>query len=163
MKKFLVAMIALATLSGGGWVVSLAARAAPDGKDRPEFGSPMAKAHPEQAKAMLAALNEMWAVDAAAQETTGRGIFSSAEETYCWSRRTLEAERALAGTQQDDLAALLNHWQRMEQVYRQVHALYETGSKGGEHERLARTKYYRAEAELWLVAAGGRVPDERLK
>lgn len=163
MKKLLVTLIALATLPGGGLLVSLAARAAPDAKDRPEFGSPMAKAHPDQATAILAALKEMWAVDAAAEESRGGGIFASAEEIYRWSRRTLEAERALAGTQQDDLAALLKHWQRMEQVYRQVKALYETGTKGGEKEREAAAKYYRAEAELWLVAAGGKLPDDRLE
>jgi hypothetical protein len=163
MKKFLVAMIALATVSGGGWLLSLAAHAAPDTKDRPEVGSPIAKAHPEQAKATLAALKEMWDVDAALQETTGQRIFSSAEEIYCWSRRTMEAERALAGTKKDDRTALLSHWQRMEQIYRKIHALYETGSKGGDKERLAAAKYYRAEAELWLVAAGGTVPDDRLK
>lgn len=43
-----------------------------------------------------------------------------------------------------------------------VKALYSTGAKGGGTENLARAKYYRAEAELWLVEAGGNVPKERL-
>lgn len=74
----------------------------------------------------------------------------------------LEAERALAETKEAEQAAALNHWKRMEQVYRQVKALFDTGTKGGESENVAAAKFYRAEAELWLVAAGGKVPEVRL-
>lgn len=41
-------------------------------------------------------------------------------------------------------------------------ALFDSGTKGGEAEKLVRAKFYRAEAELWLVEAGGTVPDETL-
>lgn len=123
----------------------------------------MAQAHPTEAKAMLAHVKQLWDVDAAATESPGRSIFRNAEEVHLWSCRLLEAERALADTRQDDRAAVLNHWRRMEDTYRKIKALFDTGAKGGETDRLAAARYYRAEAELWLAAAGGSLPEDRLE
>jgi hypothetical protein len=39
----------------------------------------------------------------------------------------------------------------MEHLYRKVDSLFVSGAKGGEPEKLGEAKYYRAEAELWLV------------
>jgi hypothetical protein len=44
-----------------------------------------------------------------------------------------------------------------------IKTLFDGGIKGGEPDKVAAAKYYRAEAKLWLVEAGGTVPDDRLE
>lgn len=121
---------------------------------------PIAKAHPTEARAVLAAANAYWD-EKMSEYGSGLDFFAGTEGIHLWSCRIMEAERALADTQQEEQAALLSHWQRMDSAYRQVKALYVTGAKGGEADRFAAAGYYRAEAELWLVAAGGTVPQHR--
>ncbi|HVX15578.1 MAG TPA: hypothetical protein VHC22_30610 [Pirellulales bacterium] len=145
-----------------GLTVSFAARDEADAEPHREYGSAAAKAHPAEAKAVLAAANGYWDARMATQVTGGPN-FKDAEELHLWSSRLFAAERVLAETEEGEQAAALGHWKRMEQLYHKVKALFDTGTKGGETEKLAAAKYYRAEAELWLVEAGGRVPEDRLE
>ncbi|HVA46403.1 MAG TPA: hypothetical protein VNH11_08520 [Pirellulales bacterium] len=160
MKKPLLLTLALVVLSAGGVAVSFGARDDANDKSGSGYGSAAAKAHPAEAKAVLAAANDFW--DAMmAMQATGTATFS--EDLHLGSCRLLNAERALADTQEAEQAAQLAHWQRMEDIYRKIKALFDTGTKGGEPDKLAAARYYRAEAELWLVEAGGTVPGDRLK
>jgi hypothetical protein len=155
MKKSFTFVFALAAILAGAFALNLSARE--EASDRPttEFGSAMAKAHPKQARAMLGAAQK--AVEATkASYDVGTETLTNLHE---WSRRLLFAERALADTNEEDLAALLAYWKRTKQTYLKVRALYTTGTKGGEAEKFAAASYYLAEAELWLVAAGGTVPE----
>lgn len=122
--------------------------------------STIAKAHPAEARAVLAAANAFWD-EKMSEYGSEIEFFSGTEGIHLWSCRIMEAERALADTKDEDQAAVLSHWQRMDSAYRQVKALFVAGVKGGEADRFAAAVYYRAEAELWLVAAGGRVPQDR--
>jgi hypothetical protein len=79
---------------------------------------------------------------------------------YVWSRRWLEGERALARTDAEEIAALQAHRQRMLQLMKKIRALYITGTKGGETEKFAATKFYLAEADAWLWTARNRGLDE---
>ena len=121
-----------------------------------EFGSPMAKAHPEQAKAILAAAEKAWEANQASYEVGTQTLAN----VHHWSRQLLLAQRALADTNEEDLAALVAYWKRSKSIYLKVRALYTTGTKGGETEKFAEATFYLAEAELWLIDAGGEVPDE---
>lgn len=121
-----------------------------------EFGSTMAKAHPDQARAMLAAARKTWEATNASYEI---GTTTLANVHY-WSLRLLLAERALAGTKEQDLAALLDYWKRTKKTYLKVRALYNSGTRGGQAELFGAASYYVAEAELWLLDAGGAIPDE---
>ena len=79
---------------------------------------------------------------------------------YVWSRRWLEADRALARSDADEIAALEAHRRRMRQLMMKIRAMYVTGTKGGEIERFAATKFYLAEADAWLASAQNRGLDE---
>jgi hypothetical protein len=73
-----------------------------------------------------------------------------------WSRRWLEAEKALSDKKEDRLKALTAHWRRMKEVERIALQLVRVGA-GFQGDARAAT-YYRAEAEIWLLQAGGEVP-----
>lgn len=120
-----------------------------------EFGSAIAKAHPERAKAMVAAAAKACEATKACYEM---GTTTLAN-LHHWSRQLALAERALAQTKEEDQAALLAYWKRSKQTYLKVRALYNTGTHGGEAENFGAAAYYLSEAELWLEAAGGKVPE----
>jgi chemotaxis protein histidine kinase CheA len=120
-----------------------------------EFGSAMARAHPEQAKAMRTAAQKAWEATQASYEVGTTTL----ERLHYWSKELLLAERALAETNQEDLAAVLRYWKRTKHIYLKVRALFNTGTRGGETEKLATASYYLAEADLWLLEAGGTVPE----
>jgi hypothetical protein len=121
-----------------------------------EFGSRAAMAHPDQAKAMLAAAQRTWEATKASYDVGT----STLESLHRWSKELLLAERAMAETKQQDLAALEAYWKRSKQIYLKVRALYTTGTRGGEVEKFGAASFYLAEAELWLLDAGGTIPDE---
>ena len=155
MKKYLMLAIALAAVLTCRLTVGQAAREETSKKSSSEFGSAVAKAHPKQARAMLAAAQKTW-------EATSAGYDVGTEtlsHVHFWSKQLLSAERASADTKEEDLAALRDYWKRTKQTYLKVQALYNTGIRGGETEKFAAASYYLAEAELWLLDAGGSVPD----
>lgn len=78
-----------------------------------------------------------------------------AADCYIWSRRWVEAERALAENQEAELAALRRHRDRMQQLFRKVDALHREGVRGGEGTQFFAAKFYLAEAEVWLASAEG--------
>lgn len=160
MKKASLFTLPVVVVLAGGLTVSFAARDDADAKSGSTNGSAAAKAHPAEAKAVLGAAREFWDAKMAIQEL---GVLTFSDDLYIWSCRLMEAERALAATAEAEQAALLAHWERMEDIYRKIRALFETATKGGEPDKLAAAKYYRAQAELWLVEAGGTVPRERLE
>lgn len=121
----------------------------------PEFGSAMAKAHPDQARAMLAAAQKGWEATKASYDV-GTETLSN---LHLRSWQLFFAQRALADTKDQDLAALLEYWKRTKKIYLKVRALNSTGTQGGETEKLAAASYYLAEAELSLLEAGGAIPD----
>lgn len=116
----------------------------------------VARQHPAEARAVLDAANDAWDAHCAVYRPETLLV----EDLYPWSRRILEARRILASSQKEDIAANLGHWRRMKSRYLMIKALYITGAKGGEAEVLADARYYVAEAEFWLVAAGGTVPEK---
>jgi hypothetical protein len=85
----------------------------------------------------------------------GTEVFSN---LYVWSYRWLQAERALAETRDDELAALRGHLERTKQWYQIVKPLYDQNARGGESPKFHAAGFYVAEAEFWLVAAGGVAP-----
>ena len=121
-----------------------------------EFGSAVAKAHPEQAEAMLAAAQKTFEATNASYEV-GTNTLNNLQDS---SRRLMLAQRALADNKEQDLAALLDYWKRSKKIYLKVRALYNAGTRGGETEKFHAASYFLAEAELLLVAAGGTVPEE---
>jgi len=164
MKKTLVIVIVLALLLAGGLRVRLVARAAAEEQAqraaaaeeqaKRTFGSSAAKAHAEQARAMLDTAKKTYEVTRTAYDD-GTEVFSN---LYVWSVRWLEVERALAETKDADLAALRGHWERTKDWYNDVEPLYRNGARGGEPSKFRAAEYYVAEAAFWLVAAGGTVP-----
>lgn len=154
MRKHAMFIVAVA-VSTCAITFALAAPEAVEKQPPAEFGSPMAKAHPDQARAMLAAAQKAWQANKASYDvgTTTLG------NVHLWSRQLLLAERALAKNKDEDLAALTDYWKRSKQTYLKVRALYTAATRGGEAERYAEASYYLAEAELWLVAAGGKIPE----
>lgn len=120
-----------------------------------EFRSAIARAHPEQAKAMLTAARKTWEATKASYEV---GTTTLAN-LHFWSKQLLLAERALAETKEEDLAAVLSYWKRTKQTYLKIRALFNTGTRGGETDAFAAASYYLAEADLWLLDAGGTVPE----
>lgn len=150
-----VMFVVTAVLSASVITIALAAPEAVKHPAPTEFGSPMAKAHPDQARAMLAAAQKAWVANKASYDV-GTATLAS---VHLWSRQLLLAERALANNKDEDLAALTDYWKRSKQTYLKVRALYTTATRGGEAERFAEAGYYLAEAELWLLAASGKIPE----
>jgi hypothetical protein len=101
----------------------------------------------------------------AAKKTYGAIAFGNDAGTaafadlYTWSRRWLEAAKSIAKSDQEQLAALREHRERVNRIHQQIAALHRAAAKGGEDEKFYATKYYLAEAELWLLEVGGKDPD----
>jgi len=75
------------------------------------------------------------------------------ENVYRWSLRWMQAERDLATTQAEHVAALRAHFERMKKLEAEVHA-YARGTIP--FQQMAATKFFRAEAETWLTEAMAR-------
>jgi hypothetical protein len=71
------------------------------------------------------------------------------EDVYRWSRRWMEAEREVAKSKAERVAALQGHFERMKKLEQEVQ-MYARGTIP--FQQLAATQFYRAEAELWLLA-----------
>lgn len=153
-KRACLLGVSLALLLAGGTQVKLVARDAADLQSTNAAAAEEA-AYAKAAEAMLETAKATYEATAAGYDA---GTITL-PELYLWSRRWLEAERTLASTKEDELAALAQHWQRMRTTLRKVGALYFAGSKGGEAEKYHGAEFYLAEAEMWLVDAGGAVPD----
>lgn len=75
-----------------------------------------------------------------------------ASDCYVWSRRWVEAEKALAKNKEEELAALRRHRDRMQQLFNRIEALHREGVRGGEETQYYAAKFYLAEAEVWLAS-----------
>jgi hypothetical protein len=75
------------------------------------------------------------------------------DDNYVWSQRRLYAERALAKTAAEDIAAVRAHRERMKLMMLTIRFFYLNGAAGGTTEQLLASKYYLAEADVWVAAA----------
>jgi hypothetical protein len=76
---------------------------------------------------------------------------------YTWSVRWMQAQRDLAQTREERIAACTEHQKRMKDLRESVRTLV----KGGEFAPLppseeAAAEWYLAEAELWLLKERGK-------
>jgi hypothetical protein len=77
------------------------------------------------------------------------------ENVYRWSRRWMEAERDVATTRAERVAAVERHLERMKELEQEVH------NYGRIHStipilEMAATTFYRAEAKTWLAEESAR-------
>ncbi|HUY91673.1 MAG TPA: M56 family metallopeptidase [Pirellulales bacterium] len=151
MKKTLWISIAAVILLAGGLEFKLVARGEEDRADR--ASSP---AHDAAVQAMLEASKKTWEVTAM-EFDNGRVTLS---DVYVWSRRLLETERLASKDKDGEYDALLQHWRRMRVLHNKIQALFDVAARGGEAQKLHATSFYVAEAELWLVDAGGQAPGD---
>ncbi|HUY35175.1 MAG TPA: M56 family metallopeptidase [Pirellulales bacterium] len=182
MKKTLVIAIGLTLLLAGGLRVRLVAREEAKRNQaqlsRAEDPLRAAAAKVDAARSMLDSAKKAHKI---AMESYSKGLFPFSD-VYPWSRRWLDAERALAESKNDQIAALMapfryavlynstaeskndqiaaltQHWKRMEELHLQVSRLV-AGRQAAEFDEIS-AEYYVAEAESWLVAAGGTVPEK---
>jgi hypothetical protein len=101
----------------------------------------------ELLKARLEAVRQVFKAAKHEQEV-GRGLF---EDLPLWSRRLLEAERALATTKEEHVAACRQHVERMQDFEKIEKARYEAGR--GTIKDYAAATYHRTEAEITLARA----------
>ena len=76
---------------------------------------------------------------------------ASEELLYRWSRRWLEAERAVDKRPEGRVAAFRGHWERMRQLEKTVQKLRR--SRSITMDRVSAAEYYRVEAAMWLAEA----------
>jgi hypothetical protein len=79
-------------------------------------------------------------------------------ELVGWSRRWLDAQLALCENKKDRLAAYQAHVERTRQEERLMHAIVKAGQ--GKQADASAATYYRTEAEIMLLEAGGQLPKE---
>ena len=79
-------------------------------------------------------------------------------ELFGWSRRWLDAQLALCENKKDRLAAYQAHVERTRHEERRMHAFAKTG-QGRQADASAAT-FFRTEAEILLLEAGGQLPKE---
>jgi hypothetical protein len=101
----------------------------------------------ELLKARLEAVRQVFKVAKHEQEV-GRGLF---EDLPLWSRRLLEAERALATTKEQHVTACREHLKRMQGFEEIEKARYEAGRSA--IKDYAAATYHRTEAEIVLARA----------
>jgi len=77
-------------------------------------------------------------------------------ELFGWSRRWLDAELALIKDKAARLSALQAHVKRTREVERLMHVFARTGQ--GKYADATAATYYRIEAEIMLIEAGGELP-----
>jgi hypothetical protein len=77
------------------------------------------------------------------------------EMSYVWSRRWMEAERDVARNKAERLAALQGHFERMKKL-ELIAIIAETKDSAPEVKNLAPSKFYRAEADIWLTQEKAR-------
>ncbi|HJT35927.1 MAG TPA: M56 family metallopeptidase [Pirellulales bacterium] len=112
---------------------------------------PQDVASPEVDAALLQNLAEAAEGGYMAWEASYKAGTAVAADCYIWSRRWVEAERALAENKEEELAALRRHRDRMQQLFSKVEALWRNGIRGGEETQYFAAKFYLAEAEVWIA------------
>lgn len=80
---------------------------------------------------------------------TDPSVSNDVEYLYRWSRRWLEAERALGDAKDQRLSAYQAHNERMQWLDKLQQEMVNNGT-ASRHE-LASTKFFRIEAEQWLA------------
>ncbi len=155
MKTASLVSVTVALLVLGGLQLESRARGAANRDAATEVQAILA-ARTKASEAMLEAAKKTYEATAAGYDAGTAPL----ADLFIWSRHWLEAEQKLADSKAERQAALLGHWQRMKIAHRKVAQLYRAGSKGGEDEKYFATKFYLAEAELWLAEAGVTAPQQ---
>lgn len=153
MKKACLIAAGLALLLAGGIQVKLIAR---EQNEKQPAKAPRASAE-ARLKAAEAVLETAKQTSELTTAEYDEGTVTLTE-VYVWSRRWLDAQRALAKNQEEGLNALRDHLKRMQRLLRITKALRDSGARGGEEQKLRAMRYYVAEVELWIIDAGGEPP-----
>jgi hypothetical protein len=107
------------------------------------------KIAPALLKARLDAASETYRLASASWEQRVKGV--SADNVYLWSVRWLEAQRAVSVQKADRVAACEAHLARMKKLAEMVDKVVQAGGLQG--FQAFGTKFFRAEAEVWLAEA----------
>jgi hypothetical protein len=99
----------------------------------------------QKAEAVLDAARRTFAVQLVEYEAKK----SHPEHVYRWSRRWMDAQRALSETRAERAAAIEDHLTRMEQLLKVTERQYEVGTASAAAFRAF--QFYVAEAQLWLA------------
>src|SRR5260370_1327239 len=121
-------VVVLVLLLPGGPCERPVARVAADDDARRES---VGAAHVKARENMVKGARLTYEASQAAYDV-GAAVFS---DLYTWSRRWLEAERAVAEANDGKFVALKDHSKRMTQLFRKVEALHVEDVKGGEAEK----------------------------
>jgi hypothetical protein len=88
--------------------------------------------------------------------TDAKQGFGNIQRLPEWSRHLLEAEKALSDKKEDHIRALENHWKRMKELENKAESWKKAGFLPPPDS--SAVKYYRIEAEIWLIESGGSLP-----
>jgi hypothetical protein len=75
-----------------------------------------------------------------------------------WSTRLLAAELAIAKTRDEQVTAARANLERLQGIHKGISALYTSGSRGGEAEKMETINYYVADAERRLAENEAKAP-----
>ena len=132
-------------LGGAGLVLLLAAAAAsappPPASTEPVVPVTLSRARVDAARKTYAVLASDYRL----------GWLPWSEPVYRWSRRWLDAERDLASRDEERLAAVKAHLQRMRDLDRITQARFRRQDTTVDESTAA--QYFRLEAEVWLYQA----------
>lgn len=155
-KQHWLGIAAVMLLAGGIELKLVAYSAEPQAGANASGSRPSSPQHDKAVKTLLETARNTW--DETAREyDNGRVTLA---EVYAWSRRLLDAERMAAADKGGEIDALMRHWKRMQVLHNKIQALFDAAARGGEAQKLHATSFYVAEAELWLVDAGGQAPGD---
>lgn len=104
-------------------------------------------------KQKLTAAKHWWEATANLPET---GKYWEYEQINAASRALLDAERDLAASKAERIAAIKAHVERMTQHYHKIHALFEKQARGGEPESNYCAEYWMLQAKVWLAEEQAR-------
>ncbi len=76
---------------------------------------------------------------------------SSVTDVYQASKDWKGAAYDQASSKKERVAALKDHYDRMADLYKHVHALEQVNAKGGEAEKHASTHFWELEAKIWVL------------
>jgi hypothetical protein len=114
-------------------------------------GSVLAKQQPDGSTPATLAEARLEAARRAYKEAMDlyrEGRTRDVDRVYLWSKRWLEAQRALSNKKADQRAALDAHFKRMRQLEELIKGRYRAGVAAT--IELPAVQFYRLEAEIWL-------------
>lgn len=166
MKKLLVGSLAAGLVLLCAVRIDLVAQESGDSSADAGRDASGGTARVEQAEAMVQAAKAAYE-STAVEYDLGNVLM---ENLYVWSRRWLDAELTLIAEQwrgndarmrASRAEAFRKHLKRMERLHERIAVLYKAAAIGGEATNYFGSKFFVAEASLWVErASGGREPPE---